>query len=79
MDVSVIDVELATTTLHHLFDHVPLDPWKSALQELNTTMWWPHGGRQLSWFCHGRFPRERIKCGGHITYEKLKHHVRDTT
>ena len=33
-----------------------LDPWDSALQELNTTMRDPHGGRQLSWNCHARCP-----------------------
>ena len=33
-----------------------LDPWDSALQELNTTVRRPHGGRQLSWNCHGRCP-----------------------
>ena len=46
---SIVDVELAVATLSHPADGVSLDPCEVALQELKTTMCWPHGGRQLSW------------------------------
>ena len=55
----VVDAELAVVTLCHTADGVSLDPWERALQEFENTMCWPHGGLQLSWFCHGRCPSVR--------------------
>ena len=45
----VVDVEFAATTLGHPAHNVSLEPFEVALQELKSTMRWPHGGRQLSW------------------------------
>src|SRR3982750_3843850 len=42
----IVDVELAATTLSHPAHSVSLDPCEATLQELETTMRWPHGGRQ---------------------------------
>src|SRR4051812_12448063 len=39
----VIDVDLAATTLGHPADRVSLDPFEAALQELKSTVRWPHG------------------------------------
>ena len=56
---SIVDVELAVATLSHPTHGVFFDPREFAIQELKTTVLLPHGGRQLSWFCHGRCPSER--------------------
>ena len=55
----IVDVELAATTLRHPAHSVSLKSIEAALQELKTIVRWPHGGRQLSWVCHGRCPCER--------------------
>ena len=55
----IVDVELAVTTLGHPAHNVSLEPFEVALQELKSTVRWPHSGRQLSWNCHGRCPSER--------------------
>ena len=43
------DVSLIVMTLGHPAHGVSLDPFEAALQELETTVRWPDGGRQLSW------------------------------
>ena len=45
----VVDVEFAATTLGHPAHSVSLEPFEAALQELKSTVCWPHSGRQLSW------------------------------
>ena len=55
----IVDVDLAATTLGHPAHCVSLEPFEVALQELKSTVRWPHGGCQLSWNCHARCPRER--------------------
>ena len=42
-----VDVDLAATTLGHPAHYVSLEPFEVALQELKSTMRWPHGGRQV--------------------------------
>ena len=39
----------AATTLGHPARNIFLEPFEAALQELKSTMRWPHGGHQLSW------------------------------
>ena len=37
-------------------DRELLDPYEDFLHADNTFVRRPHGGRQLSWYCHGRCP-----------------------
>ena len=45
----VLNVELSVMTLGHPAHSVSLEPFEVALQELKSTVRWPHSGHQLSW------------------------------
>ena len=62
----IADVELAATTLGHPDHSTSLNPFQVSLQELETIVCWPHGGRQLSWNCH-------IRCPSRSTYSWSHH------